>query len=200
MVRRLNILLYLAVFLCFQGTAPAATAAVVSLVGDRDCFGLEGSCPDGPTAPMLPIQEAEDPSFMDMDSQAQGITYNHSYDLAGQTALGATLEIRTSQLADNRGPWGVFFNGEEVGSFAVQSGDFIVTYVFSIAFDLLTGDDEVYLAINMPTITDGYVIDYSELTVETAVSQVPIPGALPLFFSALAALGFLSRWRRTRLG
>lgn len=197
MVRRLNILLYLAVFLYTLGVATAASAAVVSLVGDRDCFGLLGSCPDGPAPSTLPVQEASDPAFMDTISEANGITYNHTYDLSGETPLGATLEIRTSQLADNRGPWGVFFNGEEVGSFAVQPDNLVVTYVFSIAFDLLTGDDEVYLAINVPNVIDGYIIDYSELTIETAVSQVPIPGAMPLFFSALAALGFLSRWRRS---
>jgi len=197
MTRRFNILVCLVVFLCAVGAASPVRAAVVSLVGDRDCFGLDGSCPDGPSGAALPIHEASDPAFMDAISQAQGPTYTHSYDLGGQTPMSASLEIRTSRLADNRGPWSVFFNGEEVGSFAVQSADFVVTYVFSIALDLLTGDDEVRLAINEPNVIDGYVIDYSALSVETAVSQVPVPAALPLFFSALAALGFLSRWRRS---
>ncbi len=200
MARRLKILVYLSVCLCFLGAAATGHATVVSLVGDRDCFGLDGGCPDGPAGSALPIHEATDPAFMDTISEAKGLTYNHAYDLAGATPLSATLEIRTSQLADNRGPWGVFFNGERVGSFAVQSGNFVVTYVFSIALDLLTGDDEVYLAINEPNVIDGYVIDYSELSIETAVSQVPVPAALPLFFSALAALGFLSRWRRSGPG
>jgi hypothetical protein len=198
MARRFNILVCAFAFLCAVGTAKPVHAMVMSMVGDRDCFGQDGSCPDGPSGAALPIHEATDPVFMDAIAETPGPTYHHSYDLAGQTPVGATLEIRTSRLADNRGPWSVFFNGEEVGSFAMQSGDFIVTYVFSIALDLLTGDDEVHLAINEPSIIDGYVIDYSQLSVETAVSQVPVPGALPLFFSALAALGFLSHWRRSR--
>jgi hypothetical protein len=197
MARRLKILVYLFVCLCGPGAATAGHAAVVSLVGDRDCFGLDGSCPDGPAGSALPVQEATDPDFMDRIADKPGPTYHHSYDLAGRTPVSATLEIRTSRLADNRGPWSVFFNGEEVGSFAVHRGDFIVTYVFSIALDLLTGNDEVHLAINEPNVIDGYEIDYSQLSVETAVSQVPVPGAMPLFLSALAALGFLSRWRRS---
>jgi hypothetical protein len=198
--RILKIMVCLFVCLGFPGMVATGHAAVVSLVGDRDCFGLDGSCPDGPTGPTFPIHEATDPAFMDTSSQAQSPTYHHVYDLGGATPLGATLEIRTSELADNRGPWGVFFNDTQVGSFAVQTGDFIVTYVFAVAFDLLTGNDEVRLAINEPSVIDGYAIDYSELTVETAVSQVPVPAALPLLFSALAALGLLSRWRRSGRG
>jgi hypothetical protein len=96
----------------------------------------------------------------------------------------------------------VFFNGEQVGTFQVQSRDLVVTYVFSIALDLLTGNDRVVLAINEPEVIDGYIIDYSQLTIETQttdtnVSQVPVPAALPLFLSALSLLG-LGFWRRKR--
>lgn len=193
----LPVLSCLLVCACLLGAASTGHAAVVSMVGDNDCFGMGGGCPDGPAPVALPIQGPSDPGFTDIINLSKSPTYSHSYDMGGKSALSASLEIRTSQLADNRGPWGVFFNGEQVGTFVRQTGDFVVTYVFSIALDLLTGNDEVVLAINEPEVIDGYIIDYSQLTIDTKVSQVPLPAALPLFFSALSLLG-LGFWRRKR--
>ena len=185
----------------FLGIMNVGHATVVSLVGDRDCFGRGGSCPDGPTSDMTAFHDASDPAFMDTVTQAKDPTYNHVYDLAGATPVSASLEIKTGLLADNRGPWNVFYNGTQVGTFATHPGDYIVTYVFSIALGLLTGNDEVKLAINDPTVTDGYLIDYSALNIETAVpvATTPVPAALPLFLSALGLLG-VSFWRGQRRG
>lgn len=185
--------------LFFLGITNVGHVMVVSLVGDRDCFGRGGTCPDGPTSDTTAFHDASDPIFMDRVTQAPDPTYNHVYDLAGATPVSASLEIRTGLLADNRGPWNVFFNGTQVGTFTTHPGDFIVTYVFSIALDLLTGHDTVKLAINDPTVTDGYLIDYSALNIETAVpvATTPAPAALPLFLSALGLLG-ISSWRGRR--
>lgn len=184
----------------------ASAAVVTSLVGDKDCFGLGGPCPDGTLwrdglggVFFNNYQDPGDPAFTDKWSSDIGPTYQHSYSLGGQTPLSAELEIRTAGLADNRGPWDVFFEGVLVGVFPTNTStnafQEVVTHVFSIPVALLTGADDVLLAINIPVQTDGYSIDFSELRV--TVTEAPEPSTVGLFALAMLVAVAMRR-RRTR--
>jgi hypothetical protein len=185
--------------------ASSVEAGTISLVGDKDCFGLGGACPDG-TRWMTDLggsffssyQGPGDPLFTDKWSADISPTYTHTYALG--TAVSATLMIRTAGLADFRGPWDVFFNGVVVGQFATGTGpdsyQEVLTHSFVIPIGLLTGSDTVILAINTPSVTDGYSIDYSELTINTTTS-VPDPGSTLLLFG-MGVVG-LAAWRKRRV-
>jgi hypothetical protein len=180
-----------------------AEASTISLVGDIDCFGLGGSCPDGTRwrddlggVFFSNYQDVGDPAFTDKWSSDVAPSYTHVYALGAP--VSATLEIRTAGLADSRGPWNVSFNGTLVGQFptntAVNNYQEVLTHIFGIPVGLLTGNDTISLGINLPPVGDGYSIDYSRLTIETAA--VPEPTSLTLLGLGLA--GGLRRWKSRR--
>jgi len=191
----------LVVALAILAFASSAQAGPISLVGDKDCFGLGGVCPDGTLwrdglggTFFSNYQTASDPFFTDKWSSDVSPTYTHAYALGA--AVSATLTIRTAGLADGRGPWNVFFNGVNVGQFATNTSpnafQEVLTYPFVIPIGLLTGSDTVRLAINTPNVTDGYSIDYSELAIST--TSVPDPGSSLLLLS-MGLVG-LRAWRK----
>ena len=176
-------------------------SAVTSLVGDKDCFGLGGSCPDGTLwrdglggTFFNNYQGLGDPSFTDKWSADADVSYMHTYALAGATS--ASLTIGTAGIADSRGPWDVLFNGTLLGQFTVNNNanafQEVRTFTFNVPVGLLTGSDTVLLKINNPSITDGYSIDYSELH----ITAVPEPQTYALMLGGLAAMGAIARRRR----
>ena len=113
--------------LALAAATPLANATIIAdLVGDKDCFGVGGACPDGPgsAAGIFGFSDlsftGSDPAFTDrrMDfGIGTATTYSHTIGLGGGAAASATLEVRTFAVADNRGPWDVFVNSNLVGTF-----------------------------------------------------------------------------------
>lgn len=186
--------------------AAAAMAAPVSLVGDKDCFGLGGPCPDGTGWQsglggvfFTNYQGVGDPAFTDKWDSEIAPTYIHSYALPAG-ALSASLEVKIAGVADSRGPWDVFFNGTNIGQIPTNNGPIafeeVIAYSWAVPVGLLTGNDTVRLAINFPSVTDGYAIDYSELSIVSEDGSIPEPATFALLGAGLAALALIRRYRR----
>ena len=184
--------------------AGAASASdISSTVGDRDCFGLGGSCPDGTRWQnqlggvfFNNYQTPGDPAFTDKWSTDIAPTYVHNYVLDGIPTV-ADLLIKFAGVADFRGPWDVLFNGSLIGQIPTNTSangfQEVKSYVYSVPLNLLTGSDTVQLNINVPTQTDGYSIDFSQLEIVT--SPVPEPGTILMLGSGLLGVAVLRRRR-----
>lgn len=182
--------------------APASMSAqVVDLLGDKDCFGLGGSCPDGTRwrddlggTFFTSNQGPGDPAFTDIWFTPTGLSWTHTYALPA-SVTSASLVFRTAGIADFRGPWNVTVNGNLAGTIPtnVSANAFqeVLTRTFVIDPLWLTGNDLVALNTNGG---DGFSIDYSELTLN--VSAVPEPSTLLLLAGGLAVLGAATRRRR----
>jgi hypothetical protein len=188
--------------LLFAGLLQAGT--ITSTLGDKDCFGIGGSCPDGSMiATGFDNQTAGDPVFTDKYDVFSPISYSHTYSLGGATILSAELEIRTLGIADSdnvrtRGPWDVLVGGTTVGQFPSNGAFFadqmVTTHLFSIPVGLLTvSSAAIILNTNVPDSIDGFAIDYSELRLTTSDSAVPEPGTLILFGAGLAGVVFIRK-------
>jgi len=182
-------------------TMMTASAAVIeTLVGDIDGFG-------GQTAPGavgvntgfgFNNATATDPAFTDtwLFEQTTGgagespIDFVFSYTLGGASATSATLSLMESGMSDGRGPWDVLFNGNLAGSIANGLTSTSTLHSFTIDVSWLTGSDQVSL-VYRDTQFEGFAIDYSALTIQTA--QVPLPGILPLVGIGALALAALRR-------
>lgn len=175
--------------------SPTTVSAVPisSLVGDKDGFGLSGA----PAVPAdgtlwlhdlggvfgMDYRDAGDLSnapFTDRWFSDAAITYTHTYSLGGLTPISADLTIQIAGVADHRGPWDVFFNATLIGQIPTNTSakayQVILTYTFVVNPSLLTEADTVLLNINVPTVTDGYSINFSELS----ITAVPEPATLLL--------------------
>lgn len=186
-------------------TASAVHADVTSLLGDKDCFGVPTAttCPDGSGfvtdlggALFTNYQTPGDPSFTDNWTSPGGVSYTHVYALP-VSPISATLELRIAGIHDIylSNPYTVDVNGTAVGTIAPNPDAIafqeVKTYDFALPVGLLTGSDTVSWS---GTALDGYIIDFSQLTVTTAV---PEPGSIVLLVTAASLVGCLVRRRRT---
>jgi len=176
-----------------------SSTASASIIGDADCFGLGGSCPDG----TLYQTDLGGSFFTDYrtasDIATAPFTDNWTADAAityTQTGSpGDSLVLRIAGVADNRGPWDVFGDGVLLGqiptNISPNAFEEILTYTFAVPGALLADNTlNVLLNINVPTPTDGYSIDYSQLG---PVARAPEPTTLAIFGLGLAGLGMMRR-------
>jgi hypothetical protein len=187
--------------------AMPASADIISLVGDKDGFGLAG-------APAVPADgtlwrdglggvfftdyrgagDLANAPFTDIWAANDGFSYSHSYSLGGQTAISATLDIQIAGIHDiNDGTtYNFFVDGTIVGTIPFNSNanafQEVKLYSFNIPLALINGLDTINLS---GTGGDGYAINFSELRIET--SAVPEPTTMLLIGLGLMGLAGIRR-------
>ena len=204
---------------CLLATAQASV--VTSLVGDKDGFGLPGIPPG--SMPAVPPNNTANNSlwhttyggvyntdyrsaadvtgapFTDIWAVRPGgstITYEHDYLYSGG-AMSAVLSIQEAGMANGVGPWNVMFNGTKIGQIGVFTANVanleaIQLLQWNVPVGLLTGADTISL-VNPDVASDGFAINYSELSV-----VVPEPATIVTNGLVLLGIAGSYLYRRQR--
>lgn len=205
-MKKLGLLIAMSIVLA----APSVFASTISLVGDKDGFGLSG-------APAVPVagtwtgyggsfggsyREVDDPLFTDnwgfwQDGAPMAQpTWVHSYALPAGPGW-AKLTINESGMSDDRGPWHVVFNQVTIGQIGEFGSDATQDFrllTFDVPLNLLTGSDTVSLVYQDQSV-EGYAINFAELEIDGASEPVPEPASMLLFGTGLVATRFFRKRR-----
>ena len=170
--------------------------ASADLIGDKDCWTLAASCPDGSLwrdglggvffTDYRNAGEVANAPFTDIWSTPGSVTYTHT------GSAGDSLEIRIAGIGDINAPYNVLGDGVVLGQIPLNNNPnaFQEVQTFTFAVPALQLADNMLVVSIANTGGDGFAIDYSELGVTTAVVE---PGTLALFGLGLAGLGFARR-------
>lgn len=182
-------------------TAPAS-AAVLSIAGDADCFGLGGSCADGTlwrdqlggtffTSNAGPGDPAGTDSWDSFSNPGYALTY-------GGGGTGLSIEVKTAGIADDRGPYEVFLNGTSIGQITTNSStnafQEVRTFSFAIAANLLLANNTVLIDTSNNNVGDGFSIDYVSLV---GAGGIPEPATWAMMILGFGAAGAAVRRRHS---
>ncbi|MFV0513107.1 MAG: hypothetical protein ACK5MY_05675 [Jhaorihella sp.] len=189
------------------GIGTAGSAAPVTLVeGDKDCFGLGGTCAVGDRwrddlggVFFTDYSTASDPVGTDnWDTSAALGGPSISFDLSGVgTIVSASLSIFYAGLELATGG-DVKVNGTSVGTlqtFGPDAFQLVDLGVFGGIEALLAGSSIVDITASSGG--DGFIVDYMQLDLEVAAA-IPLPASLPLIGGALFGLVALGRRRKPK--
>lgn len=193
-----------AALLALGASASARAAAITSIAGDKDCFGLGGSCPDGSLYQNLGGVFFDDHSTpsdpLGTDAWDSWPTVSFGLGFSGTDATSAVVEFRIAGVADGgRGPYDVFFNGVAIGQIPQNLDDQafqeVETHDYIVPIGLIGVNNT--LSFTATDQGDGWALDYVQLTVEgTPGSSAPEPATWALVLSGFVGLGAMLRRRR----
>ncbi len=182
-------------FLVGFGTVSAAT--VVDLVGDKDGLGI--GVTSGSSFEYSTVGPGDGDGTDEWVYNTQ--SYTHTFDLStlGGPITSASLSIFTGGQGFN-GLTSVYMNGELIGQLTDGDnvgGDYNVAWLDTFdltAYASILASGTVSIEIVPVGSGDGWALDYSELTVTSAV---PVPAAVWLFGSGIFGLIGFSRRKRS---
>jgi hypothetical protein len=194
----------------FMVAAASAQAAVLSVVGGDNTqtldavFSLSATTGLASGAPLVTFNAANagggglfltgGPTKLSFEYLGSAAAYTNAFNaLGGTTIFGNTVTpvgTKTSATVPN-GLVDFFFTTDGGGDFpgSARNGG-PISQTLSIAFAGITDKSVIVL------FDDGAHIDYHDLAVRVGVSQVPLPAAAWLLFSAVLGLVSFARIRR----